>query len=91
MSHLLLYNSAECLGPLVQISTRIIKANLLSFFLFGSLENRSRFNRQEARENVFWKIPLDSQFFRFFWVLCSAGNVYGLSAQSKVTNDFYGK
>lgn len=91
MSHLLLYNSAECLGPLVQISTRIIKVNMLSFFLFGSLENRSRFNRQEARENVFWKTPLDSQFFQLISFLCSAGNVYGSSGQWKVTNDCYGK
>lgn len=69
----------------------MIKVKLLSFFLFGSLKNRSRFNRQEARENVFWKIPLGGQFFQFISFLCSAGNIYGSSGQWKVINDCYGK
>lgn len=50
---MLVYNSAECLRPLVQISTRRIKAHLLSFFSFGSLENRARFNGGGAKENLF--------------------------------------
>lgn len=50
---MLVYNSAECLRPLVQISTRRIKAHLLSLFSFGSLENRGRFSGGGAKENLF--------------------------------------
>lgn len=72
---MLLYNSAECLTSLAQLSNRRIRAYLPSFFSFGSLESRSRFNGQGARQNLFsLEGSLETEFLYFTSCICSAGN-----------------